>query len=226
MYKIKNVSLDRVYEKYNIKDLSELTDDQLVELCTTNKDFNTQPKYFIEKKMDDRITRGGFDRYRTIDAIIDAHSFSDYMGNTYWEQRHIKEAERRKISDILKRNTSGEETFQVFADMGIGFYKLKPGDEVDLDVTSAWIRDRLGIGDNKDKTKSPYKGKLKIVGESSEADTIAEVNKPRPELGVSEDKAKILEKMTYPELKKMAKKKDLKLTSPTKKQLVEAIAKV
>lgn len=144
MYRIKNISLEPVLRQYKIQSLNDLTDDQLTELCNNNKNLNVQMQFYTikdEKKRGKR--RGGFDRYKTIDYMKLANTFSDYMGKEYWESRHQQIADERDLIGEISEHKRGDDTFKAMANIGFGFYNLKPGEEQIIDVTGRWIKDYL-----------------------------------------------------------------------------------
>jgi len=230
MFKIRNKSLDPLFKKYKIKSLSELSDDQLMELCVSEKNLNTHPKYFMEKRTDDSFIRGDFDRFKTIDAIIAAHSYSEYMSNSYWEKRHREKVSARKAKRVTAFHKEGEETFKLFQNLQMGFFRLKPGDEIVLDITKRWIKEYL-LGERevriqeegvnkKAMVPSPYTDRLEVTDLEKDVEEVKE----EATAGESE-RRKILGRLSYKELQSMASKKNFNPIGKSKAALVDLLSK-
>lgn len=174
MYRVTNISLVKVFEKYKVANLDELDNQSLIKFCNDPL-VRISPQY-----LRDEITRKPikFSRFDTIDYIIDQFSISFYMGREYWDIRHVEQAEDRGLDNKLNKFTTGDKTVQQFADLKWGVSKLKPGESADLDLSDRFVDEILhyehtiaGVRASRTATevgpdiveKSPYFESLKIV---------------------------------------------------------------
>jgi hypothetical protein len=165
MYTIRNKGLDNIKKDYSIEKLEELDADTLYTVATERKEFRVIPAQKIKNG-----NPAGLDRFATIDRIIDSLSVhvSAYLPVDYWEERHHEVNEESELLRMIKRHGLGEETFRLFARHNMGFYRLKPDEEIQLDVPKRWIQQLL---------QGPLGRVLELVGEE-------EVELPKPETGL------------------------------------------
>lgn len=135
MYKLRNKVLDNVLAKYNVEQLEDLTTDQIYTIATET--FKVVP----EMKLTEKGKPVGLDKYKTIDKIRAALSInmSAYLPIEYWEEKHHELNQELGILDEVAKHESGEQTFRLFARHKMGFYRLAPGEVVELNVPGRWI---------------------------------------------------------------------------------------
>lgn len=155
MYRIKNIALQKPLEKYKVKSLEQLNDDDLMRF---SEELGIPYVYAPERKDGNRRTPPQFVRNKafipisdkkrkeiigTIPRIIDQMSITFYMPDSYWETRHREQAEAIQFYDDLEGHLIGEQTFRLFEELRVGVYKLKPGAEAILDLTPRFVREIL-----------------------------------------------------------------------------------
>lgn len=135
MYKLRNKALDNVLTKYNIEQLEDLTTDQVYAVATDT--FKVVP----EMKLTEAGKPAGIDKYKTIDKIKAALSInmSAYLPIEYWEERHHELNQELGILEEVAKHEAGEQTFRLFARHKMGFYRLAPGEIVELNVPGRWV---------------------------------------------------------------------------------------
>lgn len=166
--------------------------------------MNTSPAFFMTEDNQGRKIRGDLDRIATIKALESAHSFSDYMSKEYWRGEHIQLAEDSQLAHKVEESDTGKDTFELFADVGLGFHNLKPGQSIELNITRSWVHEYL-------KKKPVYKQlKIENLETSTEESAV--------------DRAKTLEQMERSELEELAKEKDVRYVGVTTDKLVKDLA--
>lgn len=143
MYKIRNISLDYIKEKYKADKLEDLSQKELIEVCREKKVSVVER---MKRKINPATGRNYdtplFSKFDTIDAIIAKLSPSEYVSKDFWAEAGDRIAQLNEEEGILekaRKHLSGNETFQLFARFGLGFYKLEPFGEVELDVPESWV---------------------------------------------------------------------------------------
>lgn len=187
MYKVRNTSLDKTLEKYGVKKVYELTKEQLSEVCYDGIQIpGESKKRTFQPKSLSKENGGGIDRFGTAQIIESDLTVSLYMSDVYWEQRHFDIATEIGFEDILKGHETGDQTMEVFAQFGMGFYNLRPGMEVEVDLTKRFIDEVLNV--------HPVHTVIKVTGDQ-EKNTGAVEN---------------LEDLGYKELQDLAKTRGIK----------------
>lgn len=139
--KVKNISLDKILEEYGVKRIEQLDDEQLISLC---KKLNVSEVWIMSKEQEvNQRRREGLDRVKVVENILRSNTYDDYMGSMNWGIEHDKLDAKYKIRESLRTHMEGDETFKLFESMKMGFYRLKPGEERELDVTKDWIEDNF-----------------------------------------------------------------------------------
>lgn len=206
MYRIKNISLDKILKSTGLTNLEDVTEDQLTDLIIDNKDLTTPLIYFQER---DRLTgafkRGDIDMMATIKLLKQSLTFSTYMDTSYWQKSHQDKAEKMKLLEKLSGAQSGNTVFEILSDAGLGFYDLRPGESVSVDVTTRWVKDVL-----KHQPMAKY---LEIVNEDDLTEKL-----DAPEVRVQD-----LEDMRHVDLQNLAKEKGLPHYG-TKDELIQRLS--
>jgi hypothetical protein len=157
MYRITNKALNGI----NVKAMEE---QELEDLCA---ELGVLPAYLHENEnVPQMIT--GFDVLNTQKKILNNFCFSYYMDLSYFRQEHKALAEKRKLKKTLSKATSGADTYTAFADLGLGFYRLLPGQSVDIDVNKLWITDYLS-------KQAPFRMGLLVIEDLSTNEEIKPV---------------------------------------------------
>jgi len=134
MYRIYNKSLDETLSVYKVSDLSQISEDDLFNKVCEN--FRVSPVTIIDPKTM-KVT--GRSKFKTIDKIIDNLSASLYMGREYWDTKHHEIAKDRELDRDLAKATTGEETVKLFQNLKWGVWKLKPGEDIELDLSTQFV---------------------------------------------------------------------------------------
>ena len=213
MYRIRNISLDSIFEENNVKSLDELSESKLLELCSrfgVVAAYKTEPKKgVIFKKrqfahivgIDSKGSKRTEMRWGTCDLIEMTNSVSFYMSYEYWTPKQRKKAEDRDMDQILDGITKGAETFKFFESLKFGVYQLKPGAEVELDLSERYVEELL--------KKSPiYTGAYGVM-ETKDGKTVTVIryNNENAKIGITDLSKKALEDYEHPEIKKDKKVK-------------------
>ena len=233
MYKVRNISLDSIFKEYSISKLEELDNEKLKEVC---KKVKTEPVWKlmqVRNKVTNRTTgyrRTEFDKYSTIDKILGENSVSIYMGEAYWQERHLMLDSELEIKEKLSKMMDGNQVMGLMERVGLGINNLRPNEEKECDWTDEWIEDVL--------KKHPTYEKLKVEKIGKEVEPITkeiekkevfqlqkkeflteEVKKPK------EEKESDLSLLDYKALKAIGKNYGIKVFGMTKEDLVEQIQK-
>jgi len=153
MYRIYNNALNIVLKPYNVAALDDLTDDNLTKLCEELR-LATVPK-----KDPVRNIYYGMDKDQTLKKIEQYFAFSTYMGDGYWEARHVEKANSAEISPKLSKMRTGQEVFEIMARHKLGFYMLRPGNSVEVDWTDRYLTEVF--------LKAPYAQYCEVVDMST-----------------------------------------------------------
>jgi hypothetical protein len=137
MYRFTNVSLDPIYEKYGT-DLSALSQQQLEEICRDPL-VNIVPAYEYAKDNKQKII--GFLKFDTVEEIEKRYTFSTYMEPTYWDARHFEKAKEARLDERNAANVYGNQMYEYYSKLKLGFFNLKPKQYVDIDVSDRFIVD-------------------------------------------------------------------------------------
>lgn len=222
MYKVRNISLDSIFKEYSISKLEELDNEKLKEVC---KKVKTEPVWKlmrVKNKITDKTTgyrRTEFDKFSTIDKILGENSVSLYMGEAYWQERHLMLDSELEIKEKLSKMMEGNQVMGLMERVGFGIHNLKPGEEKECDWTDEWIEDVL--------KKHPIYGKLKVEKIEKEIKPISkEVEKKEFVVEeVKKTKESDLSLLDYKALKAIGKNYGIKVWNMTKEELVEQIQK-
>lgn len=177
MYHIRNQAFDEILKKYGAPDLYALSAERLEEIVSDGP-FRTAP---ILRKNEKGQTLG-IDRMATAEKLESEYTFSEYMGELFWEERHREIAQEVNILEQLTGHAHGDETFELMARYRIGVFKLKPGQEADVDWTPRWVREVYT-----QKPISRYCKLTEIVDETAESTPEVEEVEESTEESVAEE---------------------------------------
>lgn len=221
MYRITNRAFEPIYEKYSVRDIFELTAEQLDEVCNTDP-FRMGPVL----KRNERKQIVGIDRLATATVLEQNFTFSEYMGELFWEQRHRDIANDIEILEQLKTHQSGTETFELMARYKFGISKLKPKQSAEVDWTPRWVRE---VWKNKPMSKFCKLEDLEPVkpypfGDKKEEEKEEEVEEKEEKTDI--DDMYDLSDLPYMDLMKEARESGIKDRRMPRKDLEEAVLKM
>jgi len=133
MYRIYNNALNIALKPFGVSSLDELSGDQLTKLASSIG------QTAVPKKDTVRNVYYGIDIDTTLKKIEAYFTLSTYMGDGYWEERHMQKANAAEISPKLSKMRTGQEVFEIMARHKLGFYMLKPGMSADVDWTVNYL---------------------------------------------------------------------------------------
>jgi hypothetical protein len=239
MYKVRNTSLDSVFKEYSVTRLEDLDSEKLKEICQKRGTESRWKLAPIKNKTTNRISgyrKAEFDKFGTIDRLIGENSISIYMGDSYWQERHLELDQELELKEKLSKMMDGNEVMKLMDRVGFGVFNLKPGDEKEVDWTDEWIEDVL--------KKHPIYNKLYVTKVTPEKEVEGEVEKVEeqtekkvetilmgteskmvipPKLEVDKEKGSDLEFLDYNALRSIAKNYGLKMFGVSKEELVKQI---
>lgn len=225
MYRIYNKAFDMVLSKYGVHSLDELETDALSRVAET-LGLNVVPK------QDEKTKKFyGVDRDKTMKTVEDYLTFSMYMGDGYWEEKHLKKVRDAEVDAKLGKMKTGDEVFEVMSRHKLGFYKLRPGSSADVDWTERFMEEfftRTPISkwcDITDLSTGKIYGDKKVETEKEEKHNVVK----ELETAVAEAEQAVnknLEELNYNELVALAKSRGIeKPTFKSKPALIELLKK-
>lgn len=137
MFTATNTVLNDVLAKYEVSvtDLINLDAEKLRRFC---EEVKVTPIYELDPRTKKPMK---LDKRRTVKQILSDKSFSEYMGDTYWDEEIRVLAETYDVRKRLEAHTRGEDTFRTLAEIGVGFYQLGPGKSVEVNFTVRWLEE-------------------------------------------------------------------------------------
>jgi len=132
MYTIKNVAFDKVYKKYGVKSLAQLTDAQLADACDM---LHESAIWERDKQMRPIKIK----RSKTISYLEDQFKFDDYQPWSYASAEQIALLEENEGREVTVKHETGEQTFRFYQDLALGFWDLKPGETREVDYTQSYM---------------------------------------------------------------------------------------
>ncbi len=139
MYKVKNLSLSSELAELGVKSLRELSEDDLFDFCVNTLKIN--PVFRPPKKQGQPATE--LDKLKTIAMINGAFTYSEHMSFEFWNTSHREQAEASGLLNEIKDHTHGDQSYELYAQVKFGFFKLAPGQEAELDVSKSWVQGYL-----------------------------------------------------------------------------------
>jgi len=209
MYKIRNKAFDALLKKYDIESVYSLNSEQLREVC---KDYGVN--YKVKRNV--RGEQDGLDMLSTCEILEGMFTFSEYMGDNYWEERQLQISKEHELIQRMESDSSGEDTFKKYARAKLGFHNLRPGAEVEVEWTAAFIFEVMA---HKPAVKfleitDAKTGKSVVNLKGLEASEVVEVEKDKKEV---EDSVKNL---TFGEIRKMVSDLNSDINDPNKRHKV------
>jgi hypothetical protein len=139
MFTFRNKYLDEITAEFNVKDIKLLNETQIRALCE-KLSIPTVQKFDRERVV-------GIDLLRTIESIRYATSIPAlYLPEPYWEPHHREIAERYNVKNEILSHSTGPQTFELMAELGLGWNDFRAGETRTLDVPLRWILDELTPG--------------------------------------------------------------------------------
>lgn len=224
MYRIYNKAFDTVLPKYGVHSLDELDTDSLSKVAES-LGLNVVPK------QDDKTKKFyGVDRDRTMKTIEDYLTFSMYMGDGYWEEKHLKKVREAEVDSKLGKMKTGDEVFEVMSRHKLGFYKLRPGSSSDVDWTERFIQELFSRTPISKWCEITDLSTGKLFGEKAESTETAKQDVVKElESAVMEAEKNVnekLEELNYASLVALAKSRGIdKPTFKSKPALIELLKK-
>lgn len=201
---LRNVSLDKIYEKYDTRTLAALTDDEIKEIAR-ELSMATVPNIQITDNGAQYIPS----KLKTAKAIESAHTYNFFMPSEFRSAEQNKLLSSKDTANALADAKSGNETFRIMADFDMGVADFSPGSTGELEVTKYAYEEWLL------KIPAIAQGKVIITAIDGKPVEIKSTSSGRS--------AELLEKNSK-ELQEIAADLGMKsVTIKTKKELVEYI---
>lgn len=165
-YKVSNISLKHIYERYKIKTMSVLSDDDLSTIC---EELHCLP--VLKKIKINNASRSVIDKQRTVATIVKHNTFSFYVPLEFIDEKKRLELQQSGFYEIINSVSRGPETYEAFSQEGIGAI-LRPGENAEVEMPRKYLEEVF--------KKHPFftLGKLEVVNiETDEAVTPIEVVK-------------------------------------------------
>lgn len=215
MFTVKNISLDKIYEKYGTQSFNTLSEDKLRELC---RELSITPIW----KLDKQNRPISINVPTTVDAIERSCTVDEYMPQDFWTEANRALAVKDEILKTLAGHSEGWQTFKLFKSYKWGLYDLKPGETQTLDVPKDWITEDL--------LRKPCAVKLEIRDENNELLTL---DTPTPTEPITTNEIPPVKAdidsflvMKYSDLQKLAKAKGMEgVIGRTREELAEFLMK-
>lgn len=138
MYRVENVSFEKILKEHNLTSLGNATNDALVRICYS---IGISPMWVIAKETGQAT--GVLKRLETVDAIRRAKTFDIYMDESYWDEEQRQIANDNMVREAIATHEYGRQTFDLYEQLGWGFSNLTPGRSMELNVPERWIEDVL-----------------------------------------------------------------------------------
>jgi hypothetical protein len=159
LYRIYNKALDGILAQTKKRSLMELSESELLDFCEEER-INFSSHYKGGKPV-------GFNKQKTVAFIIQQYTYSDYvpLDSIYISSEKREEIARLGFVEEMITQTHGDQTFELYAQHGLGFMKLMPRQEVELDLPERWVTEEL--------SHRPYAKDLEIINLEKEEEVKA-----------------------------------------------------
>lgn len=168
-YSVYNASLDFLKVQYGVNSVSDLEDkvrssditgEQLIDICyKTDAPIIYDTRVNSDSKRSDTLNNiiGRKNLTKTLDALIEHNSYSDYMDKAMLEDSQVRMLNDMDVLKNMREAKSGDSTFRQMAQMKLGIFKLRPFATAQLEVAKEWMEGSF--------MKKPYASRMIITGE-------------------------------------------------------------